>query len=111
MVKPRSALVAEAKIVSFWPYREAVLRLAPDPGIPLHEVTEAYLRALATWASDEAPLAACRPAGPPACVAEDMRVIAELWLQHASSVRMIQAMTPEAAVESVRDDMSRLLAA
>src|SRR5262249_3368377 len=47
----------------------------------LPEVAEAYLRALAAWAGDDVPLAACRPAGPPACVTEDMEVFATLWTQ------------------------------
>jgi hypothetical protein len=90
-VKPRNALVAEAKIVSFWPHRDGVLRLADSPGVTLTEVAEAYLSALASWASDDSPLAACRPAGPPACVAEDMGVLATLWLMQASPDRVIPA--------------------
>jgi hypothetical protein len=93
-VKPRSALVAEAKIVSFWPYRDGVLRLADKPEVPLKEVARAYLLALAEWASDEIPLAACRPAGPPACVAEDVGVIAALWLRRAIAGQMISAPRP-----------------
>jgi hypothetical protein len=84
-VKPRSALVAEAKIVSFWAYREGVLQIAGKFDMSLTEVAEAYLRALAAWASDDVPLAACRPAGPPACVAEDMEVLATLWTQRYAS--------------------------
>jgi hypothetical protein len=90
-VKPRSALVAEAKIVSFWPYRDNVVRLADKPDVLLLEVAEAYLLALAEWASDEIPLAACRPAGPPACAAEDLGVIAGRWLRRALSGHMIPA--------------------
>jgi hypothetical protein len=93
-VKPRSALVAEAKIVSFWPYRDGVVRLADKPDVPLQEVAETYLLALAEWASADMPLAACRPAGPPACVAEDMAVIAALWLRHALSGRMFAESRP-----------------
>ena len=80
-VKPRNALIAEAKIVSFWAYREGVLQIAGKFDMSLPEVAEAYLRALAAWAGDDVPLAACRPAGPPACVAEDMAVLAMLWTQ------------------------------
>jgi hypothetical protein len=80
-IKPRNALVAEAKIVSFWAYREGVLQIAVKFDMTLPEVAEAYLRALAAWAGDDVPLAACRPAGPPACVAEDMAVLAALWTQ------------------------------
>src|SRR6266851_4986626 len=61
-VKPRNALVAEAKIVSFWAYRDGVLQIAAKFDMALPEVAEAYLRALAAWASDDIPLAACRPA-------------------------------------------------
>ena len=80
-VKPRNALVAEAKIVSFWAYREGVLQIAGKFDLTLPEVAEADLRALAAWASEDVPLAACRPAGPPECVAEDMAVLAMLWTQ------------------------------
>lgn len=108
-VKPRSALVAEAKIVSFWPYREGVVRLADKPDVPLQEVAEAYLLALAEWASDDIPLAACRPAGPPACMAEDMAVIAALWLHRATSGRMIAAPRPGVPAD-LRDRERDLLA-
>jgi hypothetical protein len=80
-IKPRTALIDEAKIVSFWAYREGVLQIAGKFAMSLPEVAEAYLRALAAWAGDDVPLAACRPAGPPACVAEDMAVLAMLWTQ------------------------------
>lgn len=80
-VKPRNALIAEAKIVSFWAYREGVLQIAGKFDMSLPEVAEAYLRALAAWAGGDVPLAACRPAGPPACVAEDMAVLSMLWTQ------------------------------
>jgi hypothetical protein len=80
-IKPRNALVAEAKIVSFWRYRAEVLRCADRLDLSLQEVAEAYLRALAAWARDNVPLAACRPAGPPACMAEDMQALARVWLR------------------------------
>jgi hypothetical protein len=80
--------VAEAKIVSFWAYREGVLQIAGKFDMALPEVAEAYLRALAAWASDGVPLAACRPAGPPACVAEDMEVLTTLWTQRHSGPRL-----------------------
>jgi hypothetical protein len=86
-VKPRNALVAEAKIVSFWPYRADVLRAADKLDLSLQEVAEAYLRALATWARDDVPLAACRPAGAPACVFEDMQALARLWLRRHGATR------------------------
>jgi hypothetical protein len=75
-VKPGAAFIAEAKIVSFWPYRECVLKSADAFDLTRTEVAAAYLEAIAAWAGDEAPLAACYPAGPPGCVTEDMAVLA-----------------------------------
>lgn len=98
-VKPRNALVAEAKIVSFWAYRNGVLQIAGRFAMSLPEVTEAYLRALATWAADDIPLAACRPAGAPPCVAEDMEVLARAWLQRGVPA---PRMTAEPASVSLR---------
>jgi hypothetical protein len=95
-IKPRNALVAEAKIVSFWAYREGVLQIAGKFDMTLPEVAEAYLRALAAWAGDDVPLAACRPAGPPACVTEDMEVLATLWAQRADGRRPLQVTRPGA---------------
>ena len=134
-IKPRNALVAEAKIVSFWPYRADVLRVADRQDLPLREVLEEYLQALATWAWDDVPLAACRPAGPPACVAEDMQAIARLWLSRyetgrhetgqladkaaqlehfartvVTSILDDPAATPRGTVGAIRDEIARALA-
>jgi hypothetical protein len=125
-VKPRNALVAEAKIVSFWPYRQGVLQIAGKFDMTLPELAEAYLRALAAWASDEIALAACRPAGPPACVAEDMEVLAmargkgpvtEKAAQLEGLARVVvsrvledRTLTTAGAFEAVREDLGRLLA-
>ena len=76
-------MVAEAKIVGFWPYREGALQVADAFDMTLTEVAATYLRALAAWASDDIPLAACHPDGPPPCVAEDMAVLAARIEQHA----------------------------
>jgi hypothetical protein len=75
-IKPTAAFVAEAKILAFWPYREGVIEVADAFDMTPSEWAAAYLRALAAWAGDERPLAACRPAGPPRCVLEDMLVLA-----------------------------------
>jgi hypothetical protein len=75
-IRPREAFVAEAKIVSFWPYREGALDVADALEMSLIELAAAYLRALGAWATDNLLLAACVPAGPPLCVREDMRVLA-----------------------------------
>jgi hypothetical protein len=125
-VKPRNALVAEAKIVSFWPYRQGVLQIAGKFDMTVPELAEAYLRALAAWASDEIALAACRPAGPPACVAEDMEVLAMAREKGPATDRAGQleglaravvagvledpTLTPAGAFEAVREDLGRLLA-
>jgi hypothetical protein len=75
-IKPTAAFVAEAKILAFWPYREGVIEVADAFDMTPSEWAAAYLRSLAAWAGDERPLAACRPAGPPRCVLEDMLVLA-----------------------------------
>jgi hypothetical protein len=131
-VKPRNALVAEAKIVSFWPYRADVLRNADKFDLSLQAVAEAYLRAVATWAGSDVPLAACQPAGPPACVAEDMQALARLWLRRYGAAKILPAektaqleklartvvtsildnpaSTPHDAVNAVRDELALVLA-
>jgi hypothetical protein len=75
-VRPGAAFLAEAKIVSFWPYREGVLEVADAFDLTRTELATAYLRALGAWAGDERLLAACHPAGAPGCVPEDMAVLA-----------------------------------
>jgi hypothetical protein len=129
-VKPGAAFVAEAKIVAFWPYREGALEVADAFDMTLAEVAAAYLRALAAWACDDIPLAACHPAGPPACVAEDMEVIAAqlawradpetpraraAWLTElahgiVSQVFADGSITPLGAFNTVRDELLQLLA-
>jgi hypothetical protein len=79
---PRDAFVAEAKIVSFWPYREGAISIADTFEMPLIEVAASYLRALGAWASGNLALAACVPAGPPPCVSEDMKVLAQRRAGH-----------------------------
>lgn len=75
-VRPGAALVAEAKVTAFWPYREGVIKIADAFDMTLFEWAAAYLRALAAWAGENRPLAVCHPADPPWCVAEDMTVLA-----------------------------------
>jgi hypothetical protein len=74
-VKPVAAFIAEAKIAAFWPYREGVVKIADAFDMTLTEFTLAYLRVLASWAGENPLLAACHPAGPPPCIAEDMAVL------------------------------------
>jgi hypothetical protein len=81
-IRPSAAFVAEARVVTFWPYREGVIEVADAFDMSRAEWAAAYLRALAAWAAEQLPLAAYRPAGPPACVLEDMTAIAgacTLW--------------------------------
>lgn len=127
-VKPSAAFVAEAKIVAFWPYREGVLQVADAFDMTLAEVAAAYLRTVAAWAGEDTPLAACHPAGPPACVTEDMRVLAarippvgqvppasgaaclaELAGTVVDHVLQDSSITPLGAFNAVRDDVLKLL--
>jgi hypothetical protein len=76
-VKPRDAFVAEAKIVSFWPYRSGAMYVADTFEMTLLEVAAAYFRALGAWACDHPMLAALEPLGPPGCLQEDARALAD----------------------------------
>ena len=84
-IRPSAAFLAEARAVSFWPYREGVIEVADAFDMSRAEWAAAYLRALAAWAAADRPLAAYRPAGPPACVLEDMTAIAGACTQWAGS--------------------------
>jgi hypothetical protein len=138
-VKPTAAFVAEAKILAFWPYREGVIEVADSFDMTPIEWAAAYLRALAAWAGDDRPLAACRPAGPPPCVQEDMLVLVSAatpaadtgWLSsgqarsapadsraarlHELAGRVVQAVlddasiTPLGAFNTVREETGALL--
>lgn len=127
-VKPAAALVAEAKIAGFWPYREGVVKVADAFDMSPLEWAAAYLRAVAAWAADNLPLAACRPAGPPECVREDMAVIAasvapgtpdgaRAGRLHELAGDIVQAVlddasiTPLGAFDAVRDEVRQLLTA
>jgi hypothetical protein len=84
-VRPSAAFLAEARVVAFWPYRDGVIEVADTFDMSRAEWAAAYLRALAAWAAEERPLAAYRPAGPPACVLEDMTAIAGASTRWAGS--------------------------
>lgn len=127
--KPGAALVAEAKVNAFWPYRQGVIKIADAFDMPPFEWAAAYMRALAAWASDNRPLAARHTADPPGCVAEDMTVLAasrpgraddpdvtfraarlaELACTVVSLVLGDEGITPLRAFNSVRDEVHRLL--
>jgi len=81
--KPTAAFLAEAKIVGFWPYRDGVVMTADEPGLAPAGLAWAYLRALADWAADDRLLAAYRPAAAPACVREDMAVLAGAYARQS----------------------------
>jgi hypothetical protein len=127
--KPTPAFLAEAKIVGFWPYRDDVIKVADEFDMPPAEWAETYLRALADWAADDRPLAAYRPAAAPACVREDMAVLAAAHAQQdfepsaAGPAERLAALadgvvravleagtTPAAACDAVRAEVGRLLA-
>lgn len=130
-IRPSEAFVAEAKIVSFWPYRAGALAVADSFDMSLTEVAECYLRALGAWASVDPALAACVPAGPPPCVPEDLGLItrrafarrpagdcrvdvAAARLESLPGILVAAvlddaSMTPLGAFNMVRDEMLRLL--
>jgi hypothetical protein len=73
---PGAAFIAEAKVVTFWPYRCGLLHVADAMEMTTQEVTFGYQRSLAAWAADQPVLAACEPVAAPGCTAEDMAVVA-----------------------------------
>jgi hypothetical protein len=108
-IKPAAAFLAEAKIVAFCPYREGVIEVADAFDMTPDEWAAAYLRALAAWAADDRPLAACQPAGAPQCVLEDMLVLARATAHAASPAGARAARLYELAgqvVRAVLDDAS-----
>jgi hypothetical protein len=132
-IKPREAFVAEAKLVSFWPYRTGALIVADRFEMSLAEAAEAYLRALGAWARNAPVLAACVPVGPPPCASEDMDIFAgralrqlsvgpaetaDTWARVASLAdRIVSAVladasiTPLGAFSTISDEASRLFSA
>jgi hypothetical protein len=70
---PVEQLIDEAKVWSFWPYRQRLL--AAGAGAP--ETTEALIAAVATWARTHEALAAAVGHTPPACAVEDLTVLNE----------------------------------
>jgi hypothetical protein len=66
-IETREAFLAEAKIISFWPYRAGAIAMADSFEMTLTELAAAYLRALGAWAHYNPALAACVPTGRPAC--------------------------------------------
>lgn len=128
-VKPSIAFAAEAKVVSFWPYRSGCLRVADAFDLSLTELACAYYRTLAVWTADRAALASCRPTGPPGCAAEDLAVIARhaplsvldgqesvagrltvLAGQVVAAILRDASLTPAGALDGVREEMTSLLA-
>jgi len=75
-VSPGAAFIAEAKVVSFWPYRGGLLHVADAMDMTVQEITFGYLRTVAAWAADQPVLAACEPVTAPGCVREDMAILA-----------------------------------
>jgi hypothetical protein len=48
-IRPSAAFLAEARAVTFWPYREGVIEVADAFDMSRAEWAAAYLRALAAW--------------------------------------------------------------
>lgn len=127
-VKPSLAFMAEAKVVSFWPYRSGCLSVADAFDMNMTELLSAYYRTLAVWATDRVTLANCRPSGAPSCVAEDLAVIARfapggpandreyvcerltmLADRILSSILEDASLTPAVALDGICEEMSQLL--
>jgi hypothetical protein len=129
VIRPSAAFLAEARIAAFWPYREGAAEVADAFDMTRVEWAAAYLRALAAWAADNRPLAACHPVAPPPCVPEDMAVIAGAgprWAagptaaDHAARLSALagevvrtvlrdSSITPLGAYNTVRDEVRSLL--
>jgi hypothetical protein len=69
-------LVDEAKVWSYWPYRQRLLTELPA-STTAEAMTTRLARALLAWAGGHAHLAAALDHSPPACAVEDMVVIAD----------------------------------
>jgi hypothetical protein len=129
-VKPTAAFLAEAKIVGFWSYRDDVIKVADEFDMSPAEWADTYLHALAAWAAEDRPLASCRQAAAPACVREDMAVLAAAHAQQgfeppdAGPAKRLLAIadgvvravlddarvTPASARDAVQAEVTRLLA-
>ncbi|MFI5958748.1 hypothetical protein [Cryptosporangium sp. NPDC051539] len=73
---PVDALIFEAKMVSFWPCREAWAATLGALGRDGRQfAAETLIRVLAEWAAANRPLAAARRSAPPVCAVEDLRLI------------------------------------
>lgn len=86
-------LIDEAKVWSFWEYREAYLRT--------HDAAEelpadAYLQALGAWASMNRRLAAALEFAPPACAVEDFVVLSSGNLAALRAYRLLSEAVREA---------------
>ncbi len=69
-------LIDEAKVWSFWPYRQGWLdQHAADPERGGSAMAESLLSVVAAWARREAPLAAALDHAPPVCAVEDLVLV------------------------------------
>jgi hypothetical protein len=82
-------LVDEAKVWSYWPYRQLFLADLPA-STTVEAMTSRLTQSLLAWACGHARMAAALDHSPPACAVEDMVVIADRRLtavRAASSLR------------------------
>ena len=71
---PVEQLIDEAKIWSYWPFRQQLLtRLPPDRPGPVME--EALVHSVRAWERQHESLAAALEHSPPACAVEDLTII------------------------------------
>ncbi len=102
-VKPNTAFIAEAKIVSFWYYRLGYIRVLDEFELSPFEAAAAYYRVLAAWAHDHPALAACGPVDPPRCTSEDLAVFA----RRADGASARESAATTSRLTSLAHDMTR----
>ena len=69
-------VAVEAKVVSFWPCRQAWVQELDGLGRDDRRfAAETLIRVLAEWAATDRPMAAMLSAAPPLCAVEDLRLI------------------------------------
>jgi hypothetical protein len=74
-VDPVEQLIDEAKVWSFWPYRQRLLSDGLADGMTNDRMAETLTRDVIAWASRNGTLAAALGHTPPACAVEDLTVL------------------------------------
>jgi hypothetical protein len=120
-LKPSDAFIEECKVVTFWPYRQAVAQIATDFNLGPLTAAGIYFRAVASWVENAGPLTRCGESLLPSCVAEDLAIFANhpviagtaedfsrLALRVAQLMTSDTDCTPLGALNSVRGELAGL---